>query len=151
MAEQAVQRTTINAPPERCYEIAADIERYPEWARDVKDARILSRDDEGRPYEVEFRTAAMGRSTTYTLRYDHSGAPQRLSWVLTRGDLTRKLDGTYDFLPVDGDASSTDVVYQLEVDLVVPLPGFVKRRAEGKILRTALPELKDRVESLGIG
>jgi len=151
MAEQAVQRTTINAPPERCYEIAADIERYPEWARDVKDARILSRDDEGRPHEVEFRTAAMGRSTTYTLRYDHSGAPQRLSWVLTRGDLTRKLDGTYDFLPVDGDASSTDVVYQLEVDLVVPLPGFVKRRAEGKILRTALPELKDRVESLGIG
>ena len=41
-----------------------------------------------------------------------------------------------------------EVVYHLEVDLVVPLPGFVKRRAEAKIIRTALPELKARVESL---
>ncbi|HSL60044.1 MAG TPA: SRPBCC family protein [Acidimicrobiales bacterium] len=147
MAEQATERTTISAPPERCYEIAADVERYPEWARDVKDARILTRDDAGRPVDVAFRTAAMGRSTSYTLRYDHSGAPHRFSWVLTEGDITRKLDGVYVFEPAD-EPGATDVAYTLEVDLVVPLPGFVKRRAEVKILRTALPELKARIESL---
>jgi hypothetical protein len=36
----------------------------------------------------------------------------------------------------------------LEVDLIVPIPGFVKRRAEGKIMGTALRELKKRVESV---
>lgn len=148
MPEQATERTVINAPLERCYDVAADIERYPEWAADVKEAEVLERDAEGRPVTVAFRTAAMGRSTSYTLAYDHSEAPSRLSWTLEEGDVTRVLDGSYEFTALDDDPTSTEVAYTLEVELVVPLPGFVKRRAETKILRTALPELKARVESL---
>jgi ribosome-associated toxin RatA of RatAB toxin-antitoxin module len=148
MSEQATERTVINAPVERCYEVAADVERYPEWANDVKEATVVSRDDEGRPLEVAFRAAAMGRSTSYTLRYDFSGAPNRMAWKLISGDVTRTLDGVYEFSAHPDDAGSTEVAYTLEVDLVVPLPGFVKRRAETKILRTALPELKARVESI---
>lgn len=148
MSEQASERTVIHAPAALCYEVAVDVERCPEWARDVKDATVLDRDDEGRSLEVAFRNAAMGRSTSYTLRYDYSGAPQRLAWYQTEGDLTQVLDGVYDFNPLPDDPDSTEVVYHLEVDLVVPLPGFVKRRAEAKIIRTALPELKARVESL---
>lgn len=148
MSEQATERTVISAPVERCYEVAADVERYPEWANDIKEASVLSRDDEGRPVEVAFRAAAMGRSTSYTLRYDFSGAPHRMAWKLISGDVTRTLDGVYEFSAHPDDADSTEVAYTLEVDLVVPLPGFVKRRAETKILRTALPELKTRVESI---
>jgi hypothetical protein len=37
-------------------------------------------------------------------------------------------------------------VYHLTVELVVPLPGFVKRRAESKIMHNALRELKAHVE-----
>ena len=44
---------------------------------------------------------------------------------------------------------STDVVYELSVDLIVPIPGFVKRRAEARIIKTALSELKSRVEGIG--
>ena len=33
-------------------------------------------------------------------------------------------------------------------ELVVPLPGFVKRRAEGRIMQTALRDLKARVEAV---
>ena len=55
----------------------------------------------------------------------------------------RRLDGEYRFEP-DGDA--THVVYELEVDLIIPLPGFVKRRAEHKIMHTALDELRAHVE-----
>ena len=40
----------------------------------------------------------------------------------------------------------TEITYRLVVDLKVPLPGFVKRRAEGRIMGTALRELKARVE-----
>jgi uncharacterized membrane protein len=148
MSEQATERTVIKAPVERCYEVAADIERYPEWAADIKEATIVSRDDEGRPLQVAFRTAAMGRSTNYTLEYDYSDAPRRLSWRQVSGDITTRLDGSYVFTPHPDDPGSTEVAYTLEVDLVIPLPGFVKRRGEAKILRTALPELRDRIESL---
>ena len=48
-------------------------------------------------------------------------------------------------MAADGEAA-TDVVYELAIDLVYPIPGFVKRRAEGRIIKTALSELKARVE-----
>jgi ribosome-associated toxin RatA of RatAB toxin-antitoxin module len=143
MAEQASQTTTIAASPERVWAIAADFERYPEWARDVKDVVVRSRDGEGRPLEVEFRASALGRSTHYTLGYDYSLAPQMLSWSLVRGDIMSTVDGTYHFTATDD--GGTEVRYDLTIELVVPLPGFVKRRAEVRILNT-VRELKTRAE-----
>ena len=144
MAEQASQTITIDAPPERVWAIAVDFERYPEWAKDVKDVVVRTRDDEGRAMEVEYRASALGRSTHYTLGYDYSLAPKVLTWQLLRGDIMRTVDGAYHLSPAaDG---GTEVRYDLAIDLVVPLPGFVKRRAEVRILNT-VRELKTRSEA----
>ena len=63
---------------------------------------------------------------------------------MVRGDIMRTIDGAYHFSPTtDG---GTEVRYDLIIDLVVPLPGFVKRRAEVRILNT-VRELKVRAES----
>jgi ribosome-associated toxin RatA of RatAB toxin-antitoxin module len=144
MAEQASQTTTIAAAPERVWAIAADFTTYPEWAKDVKDVVVRTRDDDGRPVEVEYRASALGRSTHYTLSYDYSAAPSALAWKLVRGDIMSTIDGTYHFQPTaDG---GTEVRYDLTIELVVPLPGFVKRRAEVRILNT-VRELKARAEA----
>ena len=45
------------------------------------------------PPRSTFRAGAFGRSTSYTLSYDYSGAPRALAWKQTAGDLTSKLDG----------------------------------------------------------
>jgi ribosome-associated toxin RatA of RatAB toxin-antitoxin module len=143
MAEQASQTTTIAASPETVWAIATDLERYPEWARDVKEVVVRERDDQGRPLEVEFRASALGRSTHYTLAYDYGQAPSVLRWEMVRGDIMSRIDGAYHFTPA-GD-SGTEVRYDLSIELVVPLPGFVKRRAEVRILNT-VRELKARAE-----
>jgi ribosome-associated toxin RatA of RatAB toxin-antitoxin module len=135
----------VTATPARCFEVSSDIEAYPQWASDIKEVTIESRDDEGRPELVTFRAAAFGRSTSYTLAYDYSEAPQVLSWVQTRGDITAKLDGRYVFAP--GGDGRTEVTYHLEVEMKVPLPGFIKMRAQSRIMSIALRELKARVES----
>ena len=44
------------------------------------------------------------------------------------------------------DDGGTLVRYDLEIDLAIPLPGFVKRRAEVRILNT-VRELKVRAEA----
>ena len=148
MAEQATERTTIGASPDLVYATALDIERYPEWAQDIKEATVVERDEEGRPLRVRFRAAAMGHSARYVLAYDHSGAPRKLSWILEQGDIVRKLDGEYQFEPTaDG---GTEVTYHLEAELAVPLPGFIKRRAESKIMTTALEELRHRCEDASV-
>ncbi len=148
MADHATQVIVIDAPPQACFDVAVEFERYPEWAGDVKQVDVRERDADGRGLLVHFRTAAFGRSTSYTLRYDYSEAPHALSWVEVEGDITNRLDGTYVFddRTIDGEPA-TEVTYHLEAELKLPIPGFVKRRAEGRIMHTALRHLKARVEA----
>jgi ribosome-associated toxin RatA of RatAB toxin-antitoxin module len=143
VAEQVSERIHIDAPPERTYEVASDYERYPEWAKDVKQANILERDPEGRGAKVEYRAAAFGRSARYVLQYDYSQAPAAFSWTLVEGEMVRTIDGTYRF---DSDGDGTRVSYDLAIDPSIPLPGFLKRRTAGMIVSTALKELKKAVE-----
>lgn len=144
MAETATEIITIDAAPDAVWDAAIDLLRYPEWARDIKAVTIHTKDSEGRPSEVEFRASALGRSTHYTLQYEYGDEPRQLGWSMIRGDIQRSIDGAFTFVPTaDG---KTEVRYDLAIELVVPLPGFVKRRAEVRILNT-VRELKVRVEA----
>ena len=144
MPETASETITIDAPPDRVWQIAADVERYPEWVRDVKDVVVRSRDEQQRPSEVEFRASALGRSTHYTLAYDYSQAPDVLAWKMVKGDIQRSIEGAYHLRPTP--EGGTEVRYDLAIELAAPLPGFVKRRAEVRILNT-VRELKIRAET----
>jgi uncharacterized membrane protein len=146
MADESTQRTVIDASLDRVWDVLTDFDAYPAWAHDLKSAEVVAHDDEGRPLEVAFRAAAMGHSTSYTLRYDYSKAPQVLAWRMVAGDLTRKLDGSYELSPADGDPARTEVVYNLQVELAVPLPGFVKRRAESRVTSAVLRHLQAHLE-----
>jgi len=111
---------------------------------DLKKVTIVATDDAGRPLDVEFRAAAFGRSSTYTLRYSYDDAPTTLRWSQVSSDLTSTLNGSYTFTP---EGSGTRVSYELEVELFVPIPNFVKNRAASRIQTQALRELKARAES----
>lgn len=143
MAEEAHERIHVDASPERCYELATDYESYPSWAKDVKQAKVLERDDQDRGKKVEYRAAALGRSVRYVLEYDYSEAPGAFSWNFVEGDMLRKLDGRYGF---EADGDGTRVSYDLTVDVSIPMPGLIKRRAAGLIMGNALKELKKAVE-----
>jgi hypothetical protein len=145
MADQATETMEIRATIPELLAVLLDFDAYPGWARDLKGVTVDARDDQGRGTEVTYRAAAMGRSTSYTLRYRHLDDPARLEWTLLRGDIMRRLDGSY-LLEPGSAPDRTRVTYHLAVDLVVPLPGFVKRRAEQKIVHTALRELRAHVE-----
>jgi ribosome-associated toxin RatA of RatAB toxin-antitoxin module len=145
MTDQRTERTIVEATPESCYAIVADNGRYPEWASEIDEAEVRSRDEHGRPLDVGFVASAWGRRTRYTLRYDHSEAPTKLSWKLVEGDIMSCLDGWYRFSAVADEA--TEVEYSLSAELQVPIPGFVKRRAESRIIRNALSELATQVRA----
>jgi ribosome-associated toxin RatA of RatAB toxin-antitoxin module len=146
MADAVTERMTIHASKDACFDVLLDFERYPEWARDLKEVEVLERDEQGRGKLVRYRAAGMGYSTSYSLEYDYDDG-DRMSWKLVDGDLVRQLDGCYLFTPVEGDDDAVEVEYQLTADLKMPLPGFVKRRTQLKIMHTAIRELKTRVEA----
>lgn len=143
MTQRATESTLVNAPPAVVYGVVTDFERYMDWVGDLKRIDVLERDANGRPLEVEFRAAAFGRSTTYTLHYDYSRAPELLAWHQSRGDLTSTLNGQYRFEPAPG---GTLLTYDLEVEMSVPIPSFIKSRAAHRIQDQALRELKSQAE-----
>lgn len=143
MGQRATETIVVSASPEAVYAVAADFANYPLWVADLKSVAILETDDSGRPAVVEFRAAAFGRTSTYSLRYNYDLAPGVLSWTQHQGDLTTTLDGLYRF---ESTAGGTKVTYELDVELLVPLPSFVKNRAAQRIQAQALRELKTRAE-----
>ncbi|MCS5674580.1 MAG: SRPBCC family protein [Actinomycetota bacterium] len=136
----------VNAELQDCHALVSDIEGYETWVSDLREVAIENRDDKGRVTEATFRVAAMGRSATYSLAYDHSEAPSVIRWELVTGDILKRLDGSYRFENVPDEPRQTEVVYELALELAIPLPGFVKRRAEGRIAHAALDDLQAQLE-----
>jgi uncharacterized membrane protein len=146
MSDEARESIHIEATPERCYAVAVDFERYPEWATDVKVVEILDHDGEGRGTRVRYEISALGKTVGYVLAYDYADAPDGFSWKLEKADVLSRLDGAYRF---DADGVGTDVGYVLTVDVTLPLPGFMKRAAAGMIVDNAMKQLKRYIEAGG--
>lgn len=143
MADEAVERIHVDRSPDQCWQVATDYELYPQWAKNVKEVNVLERDGEGRGSKVEMRVAAMGKSLRSVYDYDYTEAPRSFSWSLAEGDMLRSLEGRYTFEEDDG---GTRVTYELSVDLAMPMPGFMKKKASRLIMGDALKELKRRAE-----
>lgn len=146
MGERVSDTVTIRATPAEVLAVVLDLEAYPEWADGMKRVEVTERDDSGRPVLARFVVDVRVAEIDYVLRYDHSGP--HLTWTLDHGDVLRQLDGEYQLVERDG---LTDVGYSLEVDITLPVPAFLKKRAARTILDTSLRGLKDRVEQQSAG
>jgi hypothetical protein len=78
------------------------------------------------------------------LSYDWPPDHGSVRWTLVSSSLLKALDGAYRLTPK---GSGTDVTYELSVDLIIPMIGLLKRKAERRLTDTALKDLKKRVEA----
>ena len=155
MADRTESSILIPAPPSAVIDVISDFEEYPQWA-DFKAAQILSEDDGGWADEVEFTLEAGMIKDTYVLGYDweitESGEGQ-VSWHLVRASVLKAMTGSYALSAVDmptaPDGVGTQVRYQLQVDVKIPMRGAMKRKAEKMIVDTALKSLSERVVARG--
>ena len=82
---------------------------------------------------------------TMVLAYDWQQVDRgSVRWTLVSSSLLKALDGAYHLSPK---GSGTDVTYELSVDLIIPMIGLLKRKAERRLTDTALKDLKKRVEA----
>ena len=142
MGQRVSDSIRIAAAPATIFDVITDLEAYPQWAEGMLEVEVLSHDDEGRPHQARFRVDARVVEVTYTLQYRYDG--HDVSWTLVEGETLSQLDGAYHLTPQGADA--TDVAYRLEVDIDMPLPGFLKKRAARTILDQGLRGLKQRSE-----
>jgi ribosome-associated toxin RatA of RatAB toxin-antitoxin module len=142
MADQSTQSILIDAPPAAIMAVIGDFAAYPEWAGSVKSAQVLATGPDGRAAQVQFKLDAGPIKDDYVLDYTWTG-DERVAWTLVKATMQKSQQGSY-VLVARG--ASTEVTYQLAVDLVIPMLGMLKRKAEKVVMDTALKELKKRVE-----
>lgn len=143
MADQASDSIVIGADAASVMQVIADFETYPQWVDMVKQAKIVSRDAEGRATEVQFVLDAGIIKDEYILEYDWS-QPNTVSWHLVQSKTMKTQDGVYRLAESGG---TTTVTYDLALDLKMPMLGAFKRKGQKVIIDTALKGLKKRVES----
>jgi uncharacterized membrane protein len=137
----------IDAPIERCFEIAADIENAPEWQGSLRDVEVLERDAERRPELVETESDAKVKNVKARLRFSYA-EPTGITWQQEKGD-TKALRGWWDF--EDLGEGRTRATYGLEVDpgrmLGLLLRGPIEGQVRNFLLGGAAEGLKKKAES----
>jgi uncharacterized membrane protein len=136
----------IEAPIERCYEIAADIENAPEWQGSLKDVEVLERDGERRALLVETESDAKVKSVRSVLRFSYE-PPTGIRWVQEKGD-TKSLTGSWSFEDL-GDGR-TRATYALEAEpgriLGLLLRGPAEAKVRDFLVGNAADGLKEKAE-----
>ncbi len=143
MADKTTQTIYIDADLGTVMDAIADIGSYPEWVKEYKDAEVLDADEEGFPKTARLVLDAAVLKDTMVLEYDWPADRNSVRWSLVSSTLLKALDGAYLLEP---NGSGTDVTYELSVDLLIPMIGLLKRKAERRLTDTALKDLKKRVE-----
>jgi uncharacterized membrane protein len=136
----------IEAPIERCYEIAADIENAIEWQGSLRDVEVLERDGEKRAVLVETESDAKVKNVKAVLRFSYD-PPTSITWVQEKGD-TKALHGSWSFEDLGGRTRAT---YALEADPGRMLGLLLRGPAESKVrdflLGNAAAGLKEKAEA----
>jgi uncharacterized membrane protein len=137
----------IEAPIERCFEIAADIQNAPEWQGSLKDVEVLEKGADGRAELVDTESDAKVKTVKARLRFSYE-EPTRITWVQEKGD-TKSLDGWWDLEDLGG--GRTRATYGLEVDtgrmLGMLLRGPIQDQVRNFLLGGAAEGLKKHAES----
>ena len=144
MADKTAQTIYIDADPGTVMDVIADIGAYPDWVSEYTETEVLEADAEGYPLLARMVLEAAVLKDTMVLRYEWAADRRSVRWSLAESALLKSMDGSYRLSPHD---SGTDVTYELAVDLMIPMIGLLKRKAERRLTDTALKDLKKRVES----
>jgi polyketide cyclase/dehydrase/lipid transport protein len=136
----------IDAPRDRCYEIAADIENAPEWQGTLQEVEVLERDGEGRPLVVETLSDAMVKKVRSWLRFEYD-PPAGLAWEQQKGE-AKWLTGSWAFEELG--EGRTRAVYGLRSDpgrvLGLLLRGPVESKVKEFLTKSAAEGLKQHAE-----
>jgi uncharacterized membrane protein len=139
-AEHSVE---IEAPMETCFAAITDYETFPSWQGAVVDTEVLDWDDRGRGKRVRLFVDAKVRKVDYTLDYRYE-EPERIEWDFVEGNGISDADGHYVFEDL-GDGR-TRATYKLGLEVGIPLPGPVARRAHKSTLKGSVEDLKREAE-----
>ena len=130
----------IDAPPEAILDALADIDAVPSWSPLHRKTQVLDRHPDGRPYHVKATMRIMGVSDTEVLEYNWGR-----DWMVWDAQDTLQQRGQHVEYNLTPALHGTRVRFDIILDLMVPIPEFLVRRAKRIVLDVATEGLRKRV------
>ena len=144
MSESSTSTVEVTAPLAEVAAKLSAIAGYPDWLTSIKKVEVTESDAEGRATKADVSIDAGVMKDRATLSYDWSIAPNEISFSLDDADLMTAMDGKYLLKAIDSD--TTEVTYQLGVELSMPVPRMMIAKTEKATIDSALAELKSHFE-----
>jgi Polyketide cyclase / dehydrase and lipid transport len=140
MAVTESRHVVIEATPDEIMDVLFDIESLTEWSSAHQKVEVLERDDQGHPSKSRQVVKIVGITDEQVLEY--SVHDDGVSWTLISSKQQRAQEARYTLTP-NGD--STRVNFELTVDPIVPVPGFLIKKGAKGLMETATDGLRKRV------
>jgi ribosome-associated toxin RatA of RatAB toxin-antitoxin module len=143
MSEKSVSTVIIEASIADVQAALFAIDKYPEWLSSIKKADVIERDSDSRITKAKLAIDAGMMKDRVILDYDWSQAPATLSFSMDEADLLTQMDGVYTLKAIDAD--STQVTYELTVEVSLPVPAMMITKAQKQTIDSALKELAEHL------
>lgn len=134
------REVVIEASVEDIMNVLFDLESLTEWSSVHQEVEVLERDEAGHPVRSRQVVRIVGISDEQVLQY--TVHPDGVGWSLISAGQQRDQRARYTLTP-EGDA--TRVHFELTIDPLVPLPGFLIKRGTKGLMETATDGLRKRV------
>ena len=143
MSEMSSSTVSIDAPASEVSAVLADLESFPSWSSAIKQVEVHERDGSGRPTSATVRIEAGVLKDRAKLNYDYSSFPNAISFTLEEADLMTEMTGSY---AIKDEGDSCSVTYSLNVQVSMPVPEMMRKKAESATIDAALAQLKKKFE-----
>ncbi|MEW5853195.1 MAG: SRPBCC family protein [Myxococcota bacterium] len=139
----------INAPPATAWAVVQDYDTFVRLTPRLADYRVMERTAERIRVTQEIKV--LFHTYRYTLWLDLDASGRHLRWKLdpTQPHDVRDIDGSWQFLPWDG--NRTLMVYRMELDSGVWVPRVVEEYLTGRDLPTLLGNMRRQTEKVHRG
>lgn len=139
----------INAPVEKVFALAKDIEAFPEFMPDLKNVTILERSEDGNRTTSEFvgyiRDFKITMKWTEEDEWDPDAKTCRFK--LVKGDF-KSYSGLWTFEPEDGGTRYTSVIdFEYEIPLIGPIIKSLVAKLMKQNVDNMLEAIKKKAES----
>lgn len=138
----------VNAPVQKVYEVARDVEAFPDFMEDLQSLTVLERSDDGNRTVTEW--VGVIREFKMTVRWTQEDrwdpANHRDDFNLIKGDMD-SMTGYWQFHPNNGSTRFECVVeYEYNVPLIGPMIKQLIRKKMEANLRAQMEAIKARAE-----
>lgn len=141
MAVSVQSVVTIEAGIPEIMEVMADVKSLVDWSDAHREVEIREADEDGWPILVWEKISQYGIADEMVVRYEWYDG--EVSWSLVESNAQNVQNARYR-LTENGDGT-THVIFDLEVDLKIKLPGLVVKKVQKSIADTATTGLRKEV------